>query len=227
MPRKQQSQGSCSYCGREMAKGGMTRHLSSCPKRQETMAVSAKKPGDTEVLYHLRIADAWQGDFWLNLEMRESATLKDLDRYLRAIWLECCGHMSRFSVGGWGGSDIAMSRPAGRIFKPGIVLTHQYDFGTTSETLVKVVSSRQGKPTTTRPIALMARNAPPEVSCIECGQAAAWLCMECLIEDDCFGTLCNEHVATHCHHGYGEPVAIVNSPRLGMCGYNGPAEPPY
>ena len=171
--------------------------------------------------------DAWQGDFWLNLEMRGTATLEDLDLYLRAIWLECCGHMSRFSVGGWAGPDIAMSRRAERVFKPGVVLTHQYDFGTTSETSVKVVSSREGKPTTARPIALMARNSQPEANCIECGQPAVWLCLECLIEDDVFGMLCNEHAETHPHDDYGEPVPIVNSPRLGMCGYEGPAEPPY
>jgi hypothetical protein len=227
MPRKKQSRGTCSYCGREMAKGGMMRHLETCPKRQETVAASAQKSGASEALYHLRVEDAWGGDFWLNLEMRGKSTLKELDRYLRAIWLECCGHMSRFSAGGWGSPDIAMSRRADQVFEPGDVFLHQYDFGTTSETLVKVVSSRQGAPTTARPIALMARNALPEAVCIACGQPASWLCMECLIEDDVFGTLCDEHVETHPHDDYGEPVPIVNSPRLGMCGYEGPADPPY
>ncbi len=227
MPRRPQSKGACFYCSRELAKGGMTRHLSSCPKRLEIIAASVKNPDDAELLIHLRIEDAWRSDYWLNLEMRGSATLKDLDHYLRAIWLECCGHMSRFCVGGWGGANIGMGRTAGQVFQPGSVLTHQYDFGTTSETLVRVISSREGKPITNRLIALMARNALPAEACIECGQPAAWLCMECLIEDDSLGTLCNRHATTHPHHQYGEPVVIVNSPRLGMCGYDGPADPPY
>jgi len=67
----------------------------------------------------------------------------------------------------------------------------------------------------------------PEATCIQCGKAAAWLCMECLIEQDIWGTLCSEHVEDHPHDDYGEPVPLVNSPRLGMCGYEGPAEPPY
>ena len=57
--------------------------------------------------------------------------------------------------------------------------------------------------------------------------AAAWLCTECLIEDDVWGTLCDKHAKTHPHGNYGEPIPLVNSPRLGMCGYDGPAEPPF
>jgi hypothetical protein len=39
--------------------------------------------------------------------------------------------------------------------------------------------------------------------------------------------LCDEHVKNHPHDEYGDPLPLVNSPRLGMCGYDGPAEPPY
>jgi hypothetical protein len=34
MARKKQSQGTCEFCGREMSKGGMSKHLSACPQRQ-------------------------------------------------------------------------------------------------------------------------------------------------------------------------------------------------
>src|SRR3990172_8965481 len=92
--------------------------------------------------------------FWLDLEMRGSATLEKLDAYLRAIWLECCGHLSKFTVGGWGGFDIGKARKADSIFEPGLVLRHLYDFGTTSETDIKVVDARQGKPATKHPMVL-------------------------------------------------------------------------
>ena len=120
-----------------------------------------------------------------------------------------------------------MSKRADSVFEPGLELTHIYDFGTSSETLVKVVGMRSGKPTTTHPIALMARNVMPETGCIECGESAIALCMECLYERDEWGALCEKHVQTHEHSSYGEPIPLVNSPRLGRCGYEGPAEPPY
>ena len=227
MARRKQSRGQCRYCGRELAKGGMIKHLSTCSQRQTVMTEANQKPGANQPLYHLRVQDAWGGAFWLDLEMNGSATLKDLDSYLRAIWLECCGHMSRFSIGGWRGDEFPMQTQAGQIFKPEVELTHIYDFGTSSETLIKVVGVREGQPTTAHPLALMARNAPPDVRCMECEQPASWLCMECQYEEDRPGMLCEQHVKKHPHENYGEPVPVVNSPRVGMCGYAGPAEPPY
>jgi len=205
----------------------MSRHIQACANRQEVIASANRKRGRNEVLYHLQVQDAWHGDFWLHLEMPGSAALEDLDDYLRAIWLECCGHLSQFSFGGWRGDEIPMHTKVSRIFEPGAELTHIYDFGTSSETLVKVVGTREGKATTPHPVALMARNDQPEVPCVECERPASWLCMECLYEHDKPGTLCDKHAETHPHDNYGEPVPLVNSPRVGMCGYDGPAEPPY
>jgi hypothetical protein len=181
----------------------------------------------TETLYHLRMQDAYNSAFWLDLEVRGSAKLKDIDAYLRAIWLECCGHLSQFSIGGWQGREIAKQRQVDAVFQRDVELTHIYDFGTSSETRIKPVGRRAGVPLSAKPMVLMARNLMPDAACIECGQPATRLCMECLIEADIWGTLCEQHAATHPHTDYGEPVGLVNSPRLGMCGYDGPAEPPY
>jgi hypothetical protein len=229
MSRKPQSRGKCQYCGEETAKSGMTRHLAKCDKRAQTIqAADASKQPD-ETLWHVRVQDAYGKDFWLDLEMRGSATLEKLDAYLRAIWLECCGHLSKFTVGGWQGYDIGKSRKADDVFAKETKLLHLYDFGTTSETEIHVVGSRKGKATTKHPIALMARNNMPEMLCKECDKPATYLCIECLYEADEAGTwfLCDEHAEDHPHTEYGEPVPLVNSPRLGMCGYDGPAEPPY
>lgn len=227
MAGRKQSRGECAYCGRQMTKGGMGRHLAACSQRLDAIRAAGQRPGSKQVLYHLQVQDAWQGDYWLHLEINGSATLTDLDDYLRAIWLECCGHLSQFSIGGWSGLEIPKRRRAEQVFEPGVELTHIYDFGTSSETLIRVVDLREGQPMTRHPIALMARNNPLEACCQECGQAAAWLCMECLYEFDEPGALCDEHAQNHPHENYGEPMPLVNSPRIGMCGYCGPAEPPY
>jgi len=48
-------------------------------------------------------------ELWL--AMPETATLQDIDVVLRRVWMECCGHLSTFSVGsttyanGSGGDD--------------------------------------------------------------------------------------------------------------------------
>ena len=229
MTRRKQSQGKCVFCDQAMTKSGMSKHLKTCPQRQEAIntATNKKQASQTDCLYHLQIQAAGLPDFWLHIEMNGNASLKDLDRYLRAIWLECCGHLSQFSIGGWGGEKIPMSRKVERVFEPGVELTHIYDFGTSSETIVKAVAIREGSSLTKHPIYLMARNNMPEAVCSECGEPAGWLCMECLIENGDEATLCEKHAAKHPHEDYGKPIPLVNSPRLGMCGYDGPANPPY
>jgi hypothetical protein len=227
MSEGNRNRGACVYCGREATRGGMARHLRACEKRDQAIGSADEKQGDVTAMIHLQVQSARGDDHWLHLEMNGSANLNQLDSYLRAIWLECCGHHSRFSLGGWRGDEIGMTKNAEKVFEQGVELTHIYDFGTETVTLIKAVDSRRGKPLTRYPIALMARNEAPSYSCQECQQPATHLCVECIYEDEQPGTLCQEHAGEHPHDDYGEPMPLVNSPRIGMCGYEGPAEPPY
>ena len=227
MARRPQPKAKCTFCGLEFAKAGMTKHLSVCPQRLATIASANEKGGKSETLYHLRVTDDFGGSFWLDLEMRGSATLKELDKYLRAIWLECCGHMSEFYAGKAYTAKVGMSRTLASALQLSAELTHLYDFGSTTETQITLVASRTGVPTTKHPIVLLARNLMPEVKCSECDKSATHFCEECRIEHDEPGFLCDEHAETHPHDDYGDPMPLVNSPRSGVCGYEGPAVPPY
>ncbi|MGZ8216863.1 hypothetical protein [Methylomagnum sp.] len=227
MARAKQTKGICAYCKKDVGKAAASRHFASCPACQAAVAYAEQSKRKSETLYHLRVQASGQPAYWLDLEMRGTAKLSDLDDYLRAIWLECCGHMSQFSKDGWGGGEIAKSRSMENALGGGEELTHIYDFGASSETLIKSVGSRQGKPLTKHPITLLMRNEVPVFECMECQQPATWFCSECVYEHEESGLLCDQHVEGHPHENYGEPVALVNSPRMGMCGYEGPAEPPY
>ena len=226
MAQPKQTRGACTFCGREMTGNGMTKHLSACPKRKDALDDHDKKTGKKENVYHLKVQDAWLNDFWLHLEIRSSATLGDLDSYLRTIWLECCGHLSQFSTGGSHGDEIAMNRKVSDLFHPGLELTHIYDFGDSSETLIKVITVREGKPMTEHPIYLMARNELPEVENCACGKPGAWLCVDCTDDEDEVALLCEQHAKDNEHEEH-TLMPIINSPRTGRCGYAGPAEPPY
>jgi len=203
----------------------MGKHLGTCTARQERIA--ATKNRKPRSLIHLRIQDEYAPGFWFDVEADGTASLGDIDSYLRSIWLECCGHLSKFTTGGWGSSELAKPRRVDSVLKDSAELIHIYDFGTESTTRIKAMSSRQAEPLTRRPIVLMARNLIPEVQCVECDQPASHLCQECQQEHDSPGLLCKRHTQDHPHDEYGEPIELVNSPRLGLCGYTGPAEPPY
>ena len=221
-----QSRGKCAFCDKEMTNVGLTKHLKVCPQRKKV--IEKTKKGKNQSLYHLKIQNSYAKDFWLHMEINGSATLEDLDHYLRDIWLECCGHMSAFMISGsWDEEDeFPMNLKIDRL-DPDVKLTHVYDFGTETETLITIADVRKGIPLTKHPIYLIARNNMPEAFCAECGKPSNWYCQECLIEEEKWNTFCDKHAKTHPHDNYGEPIELVNSPRLGVCGYTGPAEPPY
>src|ERR1700733_3143600 len=136
-----------------MARAGMLKHLVTCNARLHAIGEADGKRGAFERIYHLQVKDAWGGDYWLNLEMPGSATLAQLDSYLRAIWLECCDHLSGFFRGNWHG-ELPMETRIDRVFTPGTEILHIYDFGTSSKTLVKGIDFREGKALTSHPVAL-------------------------------------------------------------------------
>jgi hypothetical protein len=215
--------GICSYCGEEVAKQSIGKHLEKCAKRQAAVTVAT---GTAETLFYLRAECAFHKGFFLDLEVRGSATLEDIDKYLRAIWLECCGHMSEFAYEAWR-DTIDSSRKVESVFKTRKQVTHLYDMGSTSETTLRVVAERKAAPTTPRPLVLMVRNKIPETECDECEKPSCWMCNECLAEEGEWVTLCDDCLEPHGHMTDYAPTLLVNSPRLGMCGYTGPAEAPY
>ncbi|MFZ1752319.1 MAG: hypothetical protein WBO46_15235 [Caldilineaceae bacterium] len=240
MARAKATRGLCVYCGKEYTRWGMTKHLQSCPQRAEQTGQAADA-GKAVPIFHLLVQDAYGGDFWLHLEMPGQTTLQELDGYLRAIWLECCGHLSAFEFDGtrytqiiegfdtWG-NEASMDVPVAQVFAPGVQGSHEYDFGSTTELALEVVAERTGV-WSGKPIALMARNAPPDLKCNVCDKAAEWICIDCMYEadeadgvDDWF--FCEEHLLEHEHEDE-MALPVVNSPRMGTCGYDGPAEPPY
>ena len=80
---------------------------------------------------------------------------------MRDIWLECCGHMSAFHAAkrGWG-DEISESRKVGS-FEVGDKIVHEYDFGSTTETLITFVSKTK-RPPQRNAVRLLARNVPPK-----------------------------------------------------------------
>ena len=241
MSRTTQSKGRCGYCGREMTCSGLGRHLRSCPERRKSIEQANGRHRSNGLLYHLQVRDGYGLGYWLHLEMDGSATMFDLDHYLRHIWLECCGHMSAFMIEGVQYLDTlgesfgfeeseSLGTQADQLFTPGLLFAHEYDFGTTTELSIRVLDQRGGKPTTEHDIALMARNAPVRVPCEQCGEPAQLICLDCCYEGVEYGAgyVCRNHAGFHAtHDDYGGMMGMYNSPRSGVCGYDGPAEPPY
>jgi hypothetical protein len=220
------SYGRCALCGKRTTKAAMTRHLEGCPADHE------HSRGRPARLLHLRAEDAYSPLFWLDVEMKAKATLAELDAFLREIWLECCGHLSAFDIEGATYNVLPYSGgpplgdPAERSMNVKLedvvdVQTrfhHTYDFGTSTELKLRVVDEREGR-IGREPLRILSRNEAPVWICALCDQPATQICTYCMYElENPF--YCEAHAEDHdCEEEALLPV--VNSPRMGMCGYTG------
>ncbi|MBC7259765.1 MAG: hypothetical protein H5T65_11005 [Chloroflexi bacterium] len=223
------SYGKCFLCGGTFAKNAMTRHLKACVRKHETA-----QEGKPVRLFHLRVEGKYAPEYWLHLEIPASATLAALDDFLRAIWLECCDHMSAFTIKGadyerdtgaghamWTGffgsplPTESMSCKLYSVLSPGVVFVHEYDFGTTTTLTLKVVGERQGSVPEEK-IRVLARNYAPSIPCALCDKQAEWV----YAFDFPPTPYCAAHAEEHedWEEGF---LPVVNSPRVGQCGYTG------
>jgi len=196
--------GNCYICGVELGKTPMKNHVLKLHNDPE---------GDQPCLL-LKIEGAHCKDYWLFIDVPVDKTLSSVDTFLRKIWLECCGHQSAFR-GPYG--QVGKSRKLGE-FSIGEKLIHDYDFGTTTETLITVIAeiNRKKQKDVVR---LLARNVPPDYSCSNCGKPAEVICCECMYDSD-NPFFCDECAAEH-EKEHEMMLAVANSPRMGECGYDG------
>lgn len=119
------TKGNCYLCGAEISKQAFRKHL-------ETRHGSA---ADGQECILLKVESVDQKVYWLYLDMPASAALKALDRFLRNIWLECCGHESAFFTGKY--TQVSKSTKIGEL-RQGSTLRYEYDFGSTTELRITV-----------------------------------------------------------------------------------------
>lgn len=201
--------GICMLCKQDVQSRSILKHLGKCLKKEMPMSTLGKEKVFLIKVYSGR-------SFWLYIEINGSSTLEKLDAFLRKIWLECCGHMSEFVINGETyTSDGEMGKPIHRVFNIGVEFDYAYDFGSTTELEGKVISTRSGK--LSKSIRLLARNnLPEEVKCTTCQQPAEVICSVCY--DFCCQKCKKKHDSCEDEDFM---LPVVNSPRMGVCGYTG------
>lgn len=104
-----------------------------------------------------------------------------------------------------------------KVLKPDLKFFHDYDFGSTTSLSLKVVAEREGKlKKGKKAIEVLSRNEPPTILCTACGKPATSISTS---SDDAWCDACAEE-----HEGdyeYEMLLPVVNSPRMGVCGYTG------
>lgn len=220
-----ESRGTCQLCRKVLSKRTMLDHLASCVGQPEASGPQA--------LIQLRIEGANAPAYWLDVDVKAGAKLESLDQFLREIWLECCGHLSSFTIGKSRYSSMLddfdrdpsektlqneIERVIGRRKTP---FEYEYDFGSTTN-LILAVTARATGPTRRDAVRLLARNDQPALSCQRrgCSAPATSICAYCVWEGGALA--CDKHARRHtCGEAEGW-LPVVNSPRMGVCAYTGP-----
>ncbi len=210
-----QSNGKCLLCDAKFTKAAMSRHLAACPRR------AAGK----HRLFHIVVEGRHATAYWMHLEVSAEASLAKLDEFVRGAWLECCGHLSAFRIGdftyssgGYDDQDLVdkdMRTSLARVLAPGLKFHYDYDFGTKTTLALRVVAERQGK-RGAESVRLVAFNDPPLIQCEKCSSAATQICVACGGISLC-GGCAQKHACSKEMF-----LPMVNSPRTGQCGYQGP-----
>lgn len=209
--------------------------------------------------------------FRLVFAAKPTATFDDLDAQLRLIWMECCGHLSEFTVlkepqptiiplapmrgiileetpaiftistcfagtqecfDDW--RDSTRERLSQHLGQKRLIASYAYDFGST--TAVYVIA---GPKVSVPPgvagrlfaggsrLALVARNERPQVPCCRCGKPALYILNsgDNFEEKESGDFWCSRACARRSPHDAYLISRFWNSPRSGVCGYDGPQEP--
>lgn len=192
------TKGNCYLCSAELGKTAMKNHL---------LKDHGGETGQECRLF--KIEGAYDKNYWLYVDIPVDKTLNALDKFLRKIWLECCGHMSEFQ-------GVGKSTKVGNLREGGQFL-HLYDFGSTTETLITVMGTTW-RPPQREAVRLLARNIPPQFLCSKCGAHAGYVDTERLWADE------NPFYCEKCARKYTDEdmlLPVTNSPRMGVCGYTG------
>jgi len=205
----------CLLCGSEYTSRGIGRHIKTCLKKHFIT------PQNTLVdNYYLSIHAKYDTNYFLYLLVAQNTTLKDLDGFLRKIWLECCGHMSAFFLKKW--EELPMDTRIKYLINICNTVEYQYDFGSTTDLIIRIKDTLKGPLGKKNKIQILARNSQPIVPCDECGKfPAVRICTECQYGGG--GWLCSECSKNH-ECGEEMFLPVVNSPRAGVCAYSGVIE---
>lgn len=230
---RDKTKGKCKYCGKEYAKAYIMRHLKSCKERK--LRLEAETGREQCRYFQLLIYGKYDDDYWLAVEMQEDATLRDLDLFLRDIWLECCGHLSAFEINGirydvapddayyWDEPPRSMDCELKEVLEEGMKISYEYDYGSTTDLLIQVSGVRSGVKIE-EDLTILSRNNAPEWMCDHCHtQKATWICGYCLWDEE--RMFCDECAEEH-SCGTEAMLPVCNSPRMGVCGYCGSEEYP-
>jgi len=249
MQENTKSEGKCPFCGKLFAKAGINRHLTTHLKEKETTGKSGKsflvkvetnkKWGYSPYFLSLWIdGEVKMNDFdtflrkiWLECCGHMSAfrkRKKGNNRFGMFDMMDAYEYLEKGNIVKYEkmmeeiDGTVPMSRKVKDVLYKDLILEYEYDFGSSTELSITVMGEYSVK--ANKKIVLLSRNEPLKIMCSSCKKTpATQICTVCMYEEDAeFCDKCAKKHAKECEdfEDYAS-FPVVNSPRMGVCGYMG------
>jgi hypothetical protein len=132
-----------------------------------------------------------------------NSKFRDIDKYMRETWCECCEHLSLFYKKR---TTIIKKSELISEYKKGDKFRYEYDMCSTTIIYFEIIEKLEGEKN--KKIINIIRNEEPKIKCVKCKKKSEYI--DRMGESYC--NTCSKKVET-------ELNKITNSPRTGICGY--------
>lgn len=243
------SEGKCHFCGKTFTRAGINRHMKTHldekidKSKSGTSYLLKVEPnsrygGNPYFLSlwvdgnaQLKKVDTFLRDIWLECcghlsAFRDPAARRNVGGmwcFLEAEELLEQGKTKEYErLMEETSGEIPMSRKMKDIFHKDLKLEYEYDFGSSTHLQITTIAEYPYK--ADKPVVLLSRNEPLAIMCDSCKKVpATQICsVHNWDEDSMFCNKCAKKHAKECDdfEDYAA-MPIVNSPRTGICGYEG------
>lgn len=92
-------QGKCYYCGKELTERTIKRHMKNCSEMKKIIEDKIQNAKEVRDQFLISIKDKKNpGKYCIYISIDADLQLEHLDKFIRDIWIECCGHSSAFYI---------------------------------------------------------------------------------------------------------------------------------
>ena len=199
----------CKFCNKKFGKKAFDTHLSECISNSQN-----NKSG--YLIEFMSQSEITNKDYSIFAIFGTKCKFSHIDNFLKRIWCECCGHMSTLDVYESINDDELIQKEIKfdiliSKYELAYQFTYEYDMGTTTTIYFRIVKKLDGNDNNLN-IDLVYQNEPFKLKCkFKCKKEALYTYEYDIICEECKNNVDEPECVLH----------IVNSPRVGMCGYEG------
>lgn len=138
-------QGKCYYCNKELTERTIKRHMKNCLEMKKVIEEEIKGVKEVRDQFIISIKDKNNPSVYcIYISIDANLQLHHLDKLIRDIWVECCGHLSTFYIDKEMYHDNSDGQYEMNFYLKDVLnvdkkFEYQYDFGSATNLILEVV----------------------------------------------------------------------------------------